>query len=136
MATAFSRMRAFGRSTAGTTAVEFAIAAPILFVLMFGIIEFGRAWWTQNSLHYAVERAARYATVCNGACPSDAAVKTYAATQAYQQSVSSSAFSVTHPDSATSCVQYSFSYSPWFVGDYAVLSGAMTMTGTSCRTHY
>ena len=98
MAIAFRQIRAFGRSNAGSAAVEFAIAAPILFVLMFAIIEFGRAWSTKNSLQYAIERAARYAIVCNGACPSDTAVKTYAANQVYDQTVGASAFSVTHPD--------------------------------------
>ena len=115
--------------------MEFAIAAPILFALMFAIVEFGRAWWTKNSLQYAVERAARYAVVCNGACPSDTAVKTYATNQVYDQTISSSSFSVTHPDGAT-CVNYSFNYSPWFVGQYEVMSGTMTMTGTSMSSSF
>jgi len=135
MSIAFSRMRAFGRGNSGATAVEFALVAPLLFLLLFGIIEFGRAWWTKNSLQYAVERATRYAVVCaTGACPSDGAIKTYAANQVYAQSVDSGAFAVTHPAGAL-CVNYSFSYTPWFVGDLAVLESAMTLTGTSCRAH-
>lgn len=135
MSTVFTRMRVFGRSNSGATAVEFALAAPILFVLMFAIIEFGRAWWARNSFQYATERAARYAVVCAaGACPSDSAIKTYAANQMTSQGVASSAFSVTHPAGAL-CVNYSFVYTPWFVGDLEVLAGAMTLTGTSCRAH-
>jgi Flp pilus assembly protein TadG len=134
MAIAFIRIRNFGRSTAGATAVEFALVVAILFVLMFAIIEFGRAWWTENSLQYAIERAARYAVVCNGACPSDGQVATYASNQVYGQTIASSAFSVTHPTGAT-CVNYSYNYSPWFAGQYAALSGSMTMTGTTCRAH-
>jgi Flp pilus assembly protein TadG len=129
------RLRAFGGSNSGATAVEFALAAPFLFLLMFAIIEFGRAWWAKNSLQYAAELAARYAVVCAaGACPSDAAIKTYAANQMYDQSADSSAFSVTHPAGAL-CVSYSYSYTPWFFGDLAPLEQAMTMQGTSCRAH-
>ncbi len=134
MAIALRQIRTFARSTAGATAVEFAFAAPILFLLMFAMVEFGRAWWTKNSLQYAVERAARYAVVCNGGCPSDTAVQSYAANQVYDQSVASNTFSITHPAGAT-CVNYNFSYAPWFAGEMAVISGSMTMTGTSCRAH-
>ena len=135
MPTAFNRVRAFGRSNAAATAVEFAMAAPILFALMFAIIEFGRAWWTKNSLQYAIERAARYAVVCTNNCPSDAQVTTYAANQVFDQTITANAFSVTHPDATTSCINYSFNYAPWFAGDFQVLSGSMTMTGLSCRAH-
>jgi Flp pilus assembly protein TadG len=134
MAFRLDRIAAFGRNTAGATTVEFALAAPILFLLMFAIIEFGRAWWTKNALQYAVERAVRYAVICNGACPSDGAVQTYAVNQVYDQSVATNTFSVTHPAGAT-CVNYSFSYTPWFVGDMSVVEGSMTLTGTSCRAH-
>jgi Flp pilus assembly protein TadG len=135
MSTFASRIRAFGRSSSGSSAVEFALAAPFLIVLMFAVIEFGRAWWAKNALQYAVERAARYAVVCStGACPSDAAIKTYAANQMYDQSANANAFSVTHP-AGTLCVNYSYAYTPWFVGDLDVLAGAMTLTGTSCRAH-
>ena len=130
-----NRIRAFGRSKSGSTTVEFALAAPFLIVLMFAVIEFGRAWWAKNSLQYAAERAARYAVVCAaGACPSDTAIKTYAANQMYDQSANAAAFSVTHP-AGILCVSYSYPYTPWFVGDLDVLEGVVTLTGTSCRAH-
>jgi Flp pilus assembly protein TadG len=141
MLTALSRIRAFGRGNSGASAVEFALAAPFLFLLLFAIVEFGRAWWTKNSLQYAVERATRYAVVyATGACPSDGTIKTYAANQVYAQSVNSNTFSVTYPAGApcaagVTCVNYSFNYSPWFVGDLAPMAAAMTLTGTSCRAH-
>lgn len=135
MAIAFSRVRAFGRSDAGTTAVEFAIVAPILFLLLFAIMEFGRAWWTKNSLQYAIERAARYAVICSANCPSDAQIATYASNQMYDQTIDASVFQPRHPDANTTCIDYSYSYSPWFVGDFAALSGATTMQGTTCRSH-
>jgi len=136
-----TRMRAFGRSNAGATAVEFALAAPILFLLMFAIIEFGRAWWYKNSLQYAVERAARYAVVCDinnpATCPSESSVKTFASNRISNLSVSPSKFTVRPATLASgqtvACVDYTYTYSPWFVGDYGPLAGAKTFTGTSCR---
>ena len=135
MTIALSRLRNFGRGNAGLTAVEFALAAPILFLLMFAVVEFGRAWWTKSSLQLAIERAARYAVVCaTGACPSDAAIQAYAATQVTAETVASGAFAVTHPAGA-SCVSYSYQYTPWFVGEYGPLAAAMTFTGSTCRAH-
>ena len=135
MTRAFRQIRSFGRSNAGSSAVEFAIAAPILFVLMFAIIEFGTAWWTKNALQYAIERAARYAVVCSATCPSDGQVATYAANQMYNQTVAASVFQPRHPDANTTCIDYNYTYSPWFVGNYEVLSGATTMQGSTCRSH-
>jgi Flp pilus assembly protein TadG len=135
MLIAFTRMRAFSRSDTGATAVEFAIVAPLLFLVMFGIVELGRAWWTKSSLQYAVERTARYYAVgcASGACPSDGAA--YAATQMYSQSIAPGTFVITDPGGVKVCVNYTFSYAPWFVGDLDVLEGAVTMTGQACRAH-
>jgi Flp pilus assembly protein TadG len=141
MTIALNRIGAFRRNTAGATAVEFALAAPILFLLMFSIIEFGRAWWAKNSLQYAVERAARYAVVCDSnppsTCPSDSSIKTFASNQVYNQSASTGEFTVTYPllpsGEKLTCVAYTYPYAPWFVGEYGPLSGAMTFTGKSCR---
>jgi Flp pilus assembly protein TadG len=135
MTRAFRHIGSFARCNAGASAVEFAIAAPILFVLMFAIIEFGTAWWTKNALQYAIERAARYAVVCSANCPSDAQVATFAANQMYDQTISASVFQPRHPDPNTTCIDYTYNYSPWFAGHYAVLSGVTTMQGTTCRSH-
>lgn len=45
----------------GATLVEFAIAAPIFFLAVFGIIEFSRLLWTHNALADAARQGARYA---------------------------------------------------------------------------
>src|ERR1700691_95763 len=58
MSDARHKARPFFRRLAGdcrgVAAIEFAICAPILLVVMFGIIELGRIMWTQNALHYSV----------------------------------------------------------------------------------
>src|SRR5512143_2460198 len=118
----FHSFGGFWGDIAGSAAVEFAVTAPVLILLMFGMIEAGRALWAQNSLQYAVERAARCRVVyltCNsdnytscGICSSDTATQIYAAGQVYYHYngiVSSDAFTVSYPDSGKRlCVASSF----------------------------
>ncbi len=47
----------------GATAVEFAICAPILLMIVFGVIEFGRALMIQNALTSAAREGCRKATL-------------------------------------------------------------------------
>lgn len=48
----------------GIYIVEFALVASLFFVLLFGVIEFGRALFIWNSLTEATRRGARLAAVC------------------------------------------------------------------------
>jgi Flp pilus assembly protein TadG len=50
-------------SQAGSTAVEFAIGLPVFLALLFGVMEGGRAIFTQAVLFYAAEEATRWAIV-------------------------------------------------------------------------
>lgn len=59
------------RSRRGVAAVEFALAAPVVVLLLFGSIELGRALWSHSTLQYAAEQAARYASVTEGAADED-----------------------------------------------------------------
>ncbi|MES3032393.1 MAG: TadE/TadG family type IV pilus assembly protein [Gemmatimonadota bacterium] len=56
-------MRRFGRERDGAAMVEFAIIAPLLFVLIFGIIDFGRAFFLYNNLTNAAREGARLGAV-------------------------------------------------------------------------
>jgi Flp pilus assembly protein TadG len=49
------------RSEEGASAVEFAILAPLLFMLLFGIIGFGLAFLQVQSIRTAVREGGRYA---------------------------------------------------------------------------
>ena len=51
------------RSERGSTVVEFAMAAAVFFIMIFGIIEFGRLLYTHNALTDAARRGARYAVL-------------------------------------------------------------------------
>jgi Flp pilus assembly protein TadG len=55
--------RRFKLNEQGATLVEFSIAATVFLVVVFGVIEFGRALWTHNALSDAARRGARYATL-------------------------------------------------------------------------
>lgn len=59
------RWRAWGRrgEDSGSAMVEFAIIAPLLFLLLFAIIDFGRALFLMNNLTSAVREGARLASV-------------------------------------------------------------------------
>jgi hypothetical protein len=48
-------------STRGAAAVEFGILAPLLFVIIFGIIEFGAIFYNQAVITNASREAARFA---------------------------------------------------------------------------
>lgn len=50
----------------GTSVAEFAMVALIFFILIFGIIEFGRLLYTHNALADATRRGARYAVLHPG----------------------------------------------------------------------
>lgn len=63
-----------GRSQAGVTTVEFAIIGTVMMVIVFGIIEMGRALYTINVLTEAARRGARMAAVCPVGDPKPASV--------------------------------------------------------------
>ena len=46
----------------GAIAVEFAIILPVLLLLVFGIIDFGHAWYMRHVLQNSCREGARYAT--------------------------------------------------------------------------
>ena len=62
----------------GTTTVEFAIIGTVLMVVVFGVIEFGRALFVINMLTEATRRGARMAAVCPVGDPKPAQVAVFA----------------------------------------------------------
>jgi len=58
-----SGARRLARSERGTAVVEFALVAPLLFLLVFGIIEFGRILNAYNQLTQLAGQGARAASV-------------------------------------------------------------------------
>lgn len=49
----------------GVYVVEFAVIGLVLFMLLFGVLEFGRLYFTVNAMDEVVRRGARLAAVCD-----------------------------------------------------------------------
>lgn len=54
-----ARALGFGRCRDGAAAVEFALVAPTLFLVLLALFEFGIFAWNRHSLEYATEETAR-----------------------------------------------------------------------------
>ncbi len=57
------RKRVSSKNQKGSTVAEFAVVAGLFFMIIFGIIEFGRLLYTHNALTDAARRGARYAVL-------------------------------------------------------------------------
>jgi Flp pilus assembly protein TadG len=84
----------------GVTAVEMAFLMPVFLLFLMGIVEFGRALWTQTALQFAVEAAARCEAVSPSLCTapgttSPTNVPAYAAGQAFGMSIPTTDFAYT-----------------------------------------
>ena len=55
--------RGTGRGVRGNAVIEFALILPIFLLVVFGITEFGRAWFTVNVLATASREGVRLAVV-------------------------------------------------------------------------
>ncbi len=53
----------FLKDRRGTAFVEFGILAPIFFLVIVGIVDFGRMMWLSNSVEHAATEGARYAAL-------------------------------------------------------------------------
>jgi Flp pilus assembly protein TadG len=130
------------RGADGSAVIEFAVVANALLLLLLGVVEFGRLYWTQSELQSAAEAAARYATVYtfNNPTATSAQVQTAAQTQgptyAYSITVPASDFAVTAYNAATntpSCgnrviVTYPFSFAVTGLFPFNI-----TLTATGCH---
>ena len=57
------RNKDFRKNERGTSMAEFAVVATFFFMLIFGVIEFGRLLYTHNALTDAARRGVRYAII-------------------------------------------------------------------------
>lgn len=110
----------------GNAAIEFALTLPALMLLLLGIMELGRALWTQSALSYSVDQAARCASIDTNTCGSVSQIQNYAA-GAGGASFSSSVFTVSTTGcgslvSATYPVQLNIPFAAY----------AITLTAQSC----
>jgi Flp pilus assembly protein TadG len=111
----------------GATAVEFALILPPFLLLLLGVVEFGRALWTQSALHFAVEEAARCATVDATNCATATQVQTFAVSRAAGVGLTNAVFTLTTPACGN---QVAASYPFPFV--LANMFPNVTLTARSC----
>ena len=109
-----------------TTAIEFALLAPALFLFLLGIVEFGRALWTLNALHYSVQEAARCASIDAINCGNAQQIQAFAA----GRSGAGFASSVFTASTASCGNKISASYAMHLYIPYANYS--VTLTAQSC----
>jgi Flp pilus assembly protein TadG len=111
----------------GAVALEFALVAPCLCLAIFGSMEIGRMVWTQASLNYAVEEAARCASVTPSVCGTSDQTASYAA-GVIATGVTADAFTGT---TAACGHQVSASYAYQFIAT-GLFSAAPTLTASAC----
>jgi Flp pilus assembly protein TadG len=118
----------FMRSARGTAALEFALAAPVLLALIFGVVELSRGLWSKAALQHGVQMAARCGAIAATGCTSDSLTQAYAASQSYGLAPPASTFTV----STAACgklvvADYSFLYASGLLGRAGV-----TLSARSC----
>ena len=117
------------RDCRGATAVETAIVLPAFLLVLFMVVEAGLIFWTQSTLQFAVESAARCAALSTTQCGTTSSIQTYAASKAVGISVSSSSFNVTTPSCGHE-VSISYSFNLIVAG---LLPGNITLNAQSCH---
>ena len=112
----------------GSTVVEFALTAPIFFMMLFGIIGGGLLLWMQLGLQHGAEMAARCATVNANICNSVSTIQSFAASETFGLNPSPSVFSVSKPACGN---QVSASYTFQFITSYVGMP-SLTLAARSC----
>ena len=110
----------------GTTAIEFAIIAPLVIMLSVGIMSLSLMLFAIGSMYFAVEDAARCAsarpTVCSSA----------ATTVAYAQSRYSGVLATPVFTYATAACGYQVSASVTYTFDVGTYQQSVPLSATSC----
>lgn len=107
-------------------AVEFGIIAPVLFLLLLGLIEGGRMLWMLNALHYSVQEAARCASINSALCGNAALTQNFAATRAGVRFDASVFSAIKSPCGNLVTARYPMDLAIPFVGS------SLTLTASSC----
>jgi len=129
-------LRRLAKAADGVETIEFALVSIALFTFLFGVVEFGRLYWTRTELQNAAEAAARYVTVNPGATTS--AIQAYAATKVYGITVEASDFTVTPYISTTNTpacgnqvtVNYTFKF---IAAGLLFHNGTVNLSTTACH---
>jgi Flp pilus assembly protein TadG len=120
------------RSQRGQAMVEFAIVAPILLLILMGIMQLGVVYNNWVTLTDAARAGARKAAVCRTGCSPDATSATVTAVKNSAADLNQASLGVTVTSSwlqgadATVTATY-----PWSINVMGVVVGSGTMTATT-----
>ena len=84
----------------GATAVEFSLIATLLFMLLFGILQFGLTYNRQQGLHAAAREGARLASLGPGVSEGEAIARVHATAPAFITDPASDVSVAIHGESA------------------------------------
>ncbi len=133
-------LRRLVKAADGVETIEFALISIALFLFILGIVEFGRAYWTQSELQYAAEATARCVTVncctvtpgsCNGYA-NNSCIHNFAQGQLLGMSVPSGSLSPVQVCPATCGNQVTLTYSFNFITALFPQT-AITLSTTACH---
>lgn len=130
-------LRRLRRDDRGQSLVEFALVAPILLILILGIVDFARAWNVYQVLTDAGREGARNAAVDNGA--SDAVIQNIVINAANRAGIQLSTSNVvvaqgtTSGDQATVTVSYTHRLN-FIGGAFRIFTGSPDLPFTVVST--
>jgi len=113
----------------GTAAIEFAMVAPLFFMLLCGIIEGGLLTWTQVGLQHGAQAAARCASINLAICGTSASIQSYAAQQAFGLHIDPATFTFSAAAACGNQVTANYTFA-FFSGYFGMPS--LTLTAQSC----
>ena len=117
------------RDERGASALEFGLIAPVFFLFILGVIEFGLLFWTQLGMQHGVAMAARCASVNRTLCPNNnpTAIANYATQQAFGLNIPASTFAYSTPSCGN---QVTASYAFLFPEIFNI--SPITLTARAC----
>lgn len=122
------RLRGVRTARSGSITAEFALVIPLLLLLLFSIIEFGRVMWIRSAMQSAVESAARCYALNQPDCDTVEKVKTYAVAASAKVPVTTASFT---PAPAACGKQVSATYS--FTPIVPLIPLNVTLSARACR---
>jgi Flp pilus assembly protein TadG len=111
----------------GSTAVEFAMLAPIYIGLTLAVLTGGLLLFTIASLHFAVEGAARCSSVMTATCTDATSTQNYASNHYYGPGIPAPTFTASSP-----ACGHQVSATVTYVLDAAANRWSVPLSATSC----
>ena len=130
--------RRWPRDDRGAVAVEFALVLPVLIVLVFGVVDFGRVFFAQISVTQAAREGSRLAALANTMNPQLTPAAVISRTKAAANGLPAGSLNVNAPicpagstaaTDAVVSVKHTVTFSTPMAG-LAGLPGSVVVTGT------